>query len=71
MTAQIVASCRSVSQFQQHSNESTWTWSPHHFGEFMADRRTGECQLALATLRANAGAVRAFCESRPGAVIGW
>ncbi|WP_328522873.1 tyrosine-type recombinase/integrase [Kribbella sp. NBC_00359] len=37
----------------------------------MADRRSGERQLALSTLRANAGAVRAFCSYVTESRYGW
>jgi len=70
-TAHILASCRLVSRFQEHSNEYPWTWSPHHFDEFLADRRSGERQLALSTLRANAGAIRAFCAYVTEPRYGW
>lgn len=60
-----------MSRFQEHSNEYPWTWSPHHFDEFMADRRSGERQFALSTLRSNAGAVRAFCSYVTEARYGW
>lgn len=59
--AYIEASCRLVGRFQQHANEYPWTWSPHHLDEFMADRRSGQRRLAVSTLRANAGVIRAFC----------
>jgi integrase/recombinase XerD len=67
----INASCRTVKGFQEHSNEYPWTWSAHHFDEFLADRRTRSRPLALSTLRRDAGAVRAFCSYLTEARYGW
>lgn len=70
-TAFIQSSCRLVERFQEHSNEYPWTWSAHHVDEFFADRRSGEKTLALSTLRANAGAIRAFCAYLTDSRYGW
>lgn len=70
-TSHIVASVRLVSRFQEHANEYPWSWSPHHFDDFMADRRSGGRPLALSTLRANAGAIRAFCAYLTEPRYGW
>lgn len=67
----IDASVRLVSRFQGHANEYPWTWTPHHFDEFMADRRVGERHLALSTLRSNACAIRAFCAYVTEPRYGW
>ena len=60
-TSYIKSSCGTVQRFQEHANEYPWTWSAHHVDEFLADRRSSENGLALTTLRANSGAIRAFC----------
>lgn len=58
-TSYIKSSCGTVQKFQEHANEYPWTWSAHHVDEFLADRRSSEKGLALSTLRANSGAIRA------------
>ncbi len=58
-SASIKSSCSVVERFQEHSNEYPWTWSAHNADEFLADRRSSEKGLALPTLRANAGAIKA------------
>lgn len=70
-TASILAAYRLVARFQAHANEYPWTWSPQHFEEFLADRRSGTPPLALSTLRANAGAIRAFCAYVTEPRYGW
>ncbi|MGB7235843.1 MAG: site-specific integrase [Rhodococcus sp. (in: high G+C Gram-positive bacteria)] len=67
----IKSSCSVVTRFQEHSNEYPWTWSAHHVDEYFADRRSGEKQLALSTLRANSNAIRAFCSYLTDPRYGW
>jgi integrase/recombinase XerD len=70
-TSYIKSSCGTVQRFQEHSNEYPWTWSAHHVDEFLADRRSSEKGLALSTLRANSGAIRAFCSYLTDGRYGW
>ncbi|ALU38924.1 integrase [Kocuria flava] len=67
----ILSSCRLVVRFQEHSNEYPWRWSAHHLDEFLADRRSRERPVTLATLRANAGAIRMFCAYLTDPRYGW
>lgn len=60
-TSYIKSSSSIVSRFQEHSNEYPWSWSAHHVEEFLADRRSSGRPVTISTLRANAGAIRAFC----------
>lgn len=59
-TAHIKTSTRMVQRFQGHSNEYPWSWGPYHFEEFLADLRSADPPLKVSTLRAYAGAIRAF-----------
>ncbi len=59
--AYITSSCRVVERFQEHTNDFPWTWQPVHVDEYLADRRCGQKPASVATLRAQAGAIRAFC----------
>ncbi len=54
-TAYIKSACAVVAQFQAHANEYPWTWSAHHFDEFLADRRTRAKPVAVSTLRGDPG----------------
>lgn len=67
----IGSSCRLVARFQEHANEYPWRWSAHHVDEFLADRRSGQRPVTLATLRANAGAIRMFCAYLTDPRYGW
>lgn len=60
-TSYIKSSSSVVLRFQEHSNEYPWSWSAHHVEEFLADRRSSGRPVTVSTLRANAGAIRAFC----------
>jgi site-specific recombinase XerD len=70
-TPYIKSSCRVVERFQGHTNEYPWRWRPFHLEHFFADRRTAERPAAVSTLRAQAGAVRAFCSYLSEPVYGW
>lgn len=70
-TSYIKGSCGTVQRFQQHANEYPWTWSAHHVDEFLADRRSSGKGLALTTLRANSGSIRAFCSYLTDGRYGW
>lgn len=70
-TSYIKGSCGTLQRFQEHSNEYPRTWSAHHVDEFLADRRSSENGLALSTLRANSGAIRAFCSYLTDGRSGW
>ena len=67
----ILSSCRLVARFQEHANEYPWRWSAHHMDEFLADRRSRDRPVSLATLRANAGAIRMFCTYLTDPRYGW
>ena len=67
----ILSSCRLVARFQEHANEYPWRWSAHHMDEFLADRRSRDRPVSLATLRANAGAIRMFCAYLTDPRYGW
>lgn len=67
----IKSSCGTVQRFQEHANEYPWTRSAHHVDEFLADRRSSEKGLALSTLRANSGVIRAFCSYLTDGRYGW
>lgn len=60
-TAYIQSSCRVVERFQEHTNEYPWRWHPIHLEQYLADRRSAEKPASVSTLRAQAGAIRAFC----------
>jgi len=70
-TAYIKSSCAVVTRFHAHANEYPWAWSAHHFDEFLADRRTRAEPVAVSTLRADAGAIRAFCSYLTAPGYGW
>lgn len=70
-TGYIKAASRSVEKFQAHANEYPWKWQPIHLDEYLADRRTSDKPASVSTLRAQAGAIRAFCDYLTAPAYGW
>jgi site-specific recombinase XerD len=70
-TSYIVSSGRVVERFQEHSNDYPWRWRPIHVDEYFADRRSAEKPASVSTLRAQAGAIRAFCGYLTEPLYGW
>lgn len=70
-TAYIRSSGRVVERFQAHTNEYPWRWHPAHLEDYLSDRRTAEKPVTVATLRMQAGAIRAFCGYLCEPAYGW
>lgn len=65
------SSGRVVERFQEHSRDYPWKWQPIHVDEYFADRRSAESPASVSTLRAQAGAIRAFCGYLTEPLYGW
>lgn len=50
-----------VRRFQSYTNDYPWSWSAHDLDDYMATLRSRAKPMALTTLRAYSGAIRAFC----------
>jgi integrase/recombinase XerD len=62
---------RLVIRFQQYAGDYPWTWRPADLEDFLAERRSGERPIALATLRADANAIGMFCAYAASPIYGW
>jgi integrase/recombinase XerD len=59
--ATIQGRCRLVRRFQEFTGEFPWQWRPVDIEEFLAERRSGDRQISLTTLRADSSTVAMFC----------
>jgi hypothetical protein len=70
-TDYIKASCRTVTRFQERTNDYPWKWLPIHLDDYFADRRSDPTPATVSTLRTQAGAIRAFCNYLTEPLYGW
>ena len=69
--ATIEGRCRLVRRFRDFTGEFPWQWRPVDIEEFLAERRSGDRQISLTTLRADSNAVAMFCAYLTHPAYGW
>jgi integrase/recombinase XerD len=70
-TATITTSCGVVERFQRYVGTFPWQWQPCDIEDYLADRRSGAKPVSVTTLRADSGAVAAFCGYLASPAYGW